>query len=163
MKTSKNLIIVGGVAAVVVVIIVVYLLIGSYSPAGTNYTAPEESSSQNVASSPTPIPPPESAPTPSPEPPPVTLPPPAHSSETFNVAISNFAYAPSEIHIKVGDKIIWTNEDSVGHTVTSDSGSELDSALFGKNETYEHVFNTSGNFTYHCTPHKFMTGKVIVE
>ena len=44
-----------------------------------------------------------------------------------NVEIINFAYQPSDITIKVGDTVTWTNKDSVGHTVTSDDGNELDS------------------------------------
>jgi amicyanin len=84
-------------------------------------------------------------------------------SKTYTMDIKGFAFANTELKIKKGDTIIWTNQDSVGHTVTSDSGSELDSPMIAKGETYSHTFNTVGTFNYHCTPHPNMKAKVIVE
>lgn len=82
---------------------------------------------------------------------------------TYSVSISGFEFSPSTKTIKVGDAITWTNMDSVRHTVTSDSGSELDSPLFGQGQSYSHTFNTVGTYTYHCTPHPNMKGTIIVE
>jgi plastocyanin len=79
------------------------------------------------------------------------------------VIISNFAYSPATITISVGDTIIWRNDDNVGHTVTSDSGSELDSPLLSKGDTYMHVFNTAGSYPYHCTVHPSMKAAVVVQ
>ncbi|HLC62853.1 MAG TPA: cupredoxin family copper-binding protein [Candidatus Nanoarchaeia archaeon] len=76
--------------------------------------------------------------------------------------ISGFAFNPGEITIKAGDKITWINNDDVKHTVTSDSGVELKSGLFGNGEKYEHVFNAVGEYSYYCEPHPNMKGKVIV-
>ena len=84
-------------------------------------------------------------------------------TETYNVGIKNFAFSPSEIRVKKGDTVIWTNGDSTSHTVTSDSGSELNSDFLSQGETYSHTFNEAGTFSYHCRPHTFMNGKVIVE
>src|SRR5690554_1115541 len=44
--------------------------------------------------------------------------------QTDKVAIVNFAYSPQTIHIKKGATVTWTNEDTNGHTVTSDNNSE---------------------------------------
>lgn len=85
------------------------------------------------------------------------------NSETSYVEIKNFGYSISELRIKTGDTVVWTNKDSVKHTVTSDSGSELDSSLLGKDEIYSRTFAESGTFDYHCTPHPYMKGKVIVQ
>ncbi len=79
------------------------------------------------------------------------------------VIIDNFAFSPATITISTGEKVVWRNDDNVGHTVTSDSGSELDSPLLSQGQTYEHTFNTAGSFPYHCTPHSFMTATVIVQ
>lgn len=78
------------------------------------------------------------------------------------VGISNFEFQPKELRISVGTKVIWKNEDSIGHTVTSDTGA-FDSRLFGKNETFEFTFNEKGTFTYYCRPHPGMKAKIIVE
>src|SRR3972149_6926496 len=55
--------------------------------------------------------------------------------------IENFAFAPSEIRIKVGSKITWINNDNAIHTVTSDSGgkTELNSKFLNKGDSYGHV------------------------
>ena len=113
----------------------------------------------------TPTPPPPVTVTP---PPPNTVTPPQTpptppAVTTVNVFISNFAYAPAELHISPGTTVVWTNNDSPSHTVTSDSGTELDSVLFGNGETFSHTFNSKGEFSYFCKPHLWMKGKVIVE
>src|SRR3989344_4238325 len=43
------------------------------------------------------------------------------------VSIQNFSFNPSTLAIKTGMKVIWTNNDAVPHTVTSDSGGLLKS------------------------------------
>jgi amicyanin len=84
-------------------------------------------------------------------------------AETTSVDIVNFAFSPQNIIIQVGDTVTWTNQDSAPHTVTSDSGSELDSELLSQGQSYSHTFNDPGTFEYHCTPHPFMIGTVTVE
>jgi amicyanin len=81
----------------------------------------------------------------------------------YNIEIKSFAFSPSELKISVGETVKWTNYDSVKHTVTSDTGNELDSQLLSKEEIYSHTFNTKGIYEYHCTPHPSMKGKIIVE
>ena len=82
---------------------------------------------------------------------------------TYNIEIKGFAYSPSELRIKRGDIVTWTNKDSIRHTVTSDSGSEMDSELLSQGETYSATFDSAGNYAYHCTPHPSMKARIIVE
>ena len=60
-------------------------------------------------------------------------------SGDYNIEINNFAFAPQELIVKVGSTVVWNNKDSVKHTVTSDSGTELGSELssinVGKKQT----------------------------
>ncbi len=81
---------------------------------------------------------------------------------TTQIVMSNFAYSPSTLTVKKGTKITWRNNDSVAHTVTSDQGEELSSALLGKGDEYNHVFNNVGTHTYHCAPHPKMRATVTV-
>lgn len=81
---------------------------------------------------------------------------------TNSVTISDFAFSPASITVKKGTTVTWTNQDSVAHTVTSDSGNMLDSPLFSEGETFSFTFNQTGTFTYHCTPHPQMKGTVVV-
>ena len=80
-----------------------------------------------------------------------------------NIEIKGFAFSPDTLTINVGDTVTWTNMDSAKHTITSDSGSELDSELLSKNQIYSHTFNTKGTYDYHCSVHTSMTGNIIVE
>ena len=77
-------------------------------------------------------------------------------------------YIPDRLSISVGDKIIWQNEDTAFHTVTSgkpESGSDnkFDSGMFSKGEEYSHEFRKSGTFDYFCLLHPWMEGTIIVE
>jgi plastocyanin len=80
-----------------------------------------------------------------------------------DVRIEDFAFAPANIVVDVGTTVTWTNYDSVGHTVTSDDGNELDSTLLGKNKTFSHTFDRPGTYFFHCTPHPNMRGLVTVR
>lgn len=80
-----------------------------------------------------------------------------------SVDITNFAFSPSELKVKKGDTVTWTNKDSVPHSIVSDSGSELNSPNLSKEQTYSHTFNQTGIFGYHCSIHSSMAGKIVVE
>ncbi|MEK6895468.1 MAG: cupredoxin family copper-binding protein [Nanoarchaeota archaeon] len=85
------------------------------------------------------------------------------SQNSKSVEIKSFAFSPSTLTVNVGDSVTWTNYDDVKHTVTSDSGSELDSEMLSKGQTYSHTFNTPGTYAYHCTPHPGMKGTIVVQ
>ncbi len=79
------------------------------------------------------------------------------------ITIKNFAFSPSSMTISKGSKVTWTNEDSAPHTVTSDSGTVLNSATLHSGDSFSFTFNTAGTFTYYCSIHPMMKGTVIVE
>jgi plastocyanin len=78
-----------------------------------------------------------------------------------NPSASQF-YVPPEITVSVGTAVTWTNDDATIHTVT-DKGGTFDSSIIAPAATWEHTFDTAGEFDYYCTLHPFMTGKVIVN
>lgn len=79
------------------------------------------------------------------------------------VEIRDYAFHPAEIRVARGVTVTWVNRDIDAHTSTSDDGSIWDSGLLSEDETYERPFDQTGQFPYHCTPHPFMKGVVIVE
>lgn len=83
-------------------------------------------------------------------------------SATHAVAIADFAFAPGTLTIRVGDTVTWTNNDSVVHTATSTSGA-FDSGDLQPGASYSMTFTAPGTFDYRCTPHPFMTGRIVVE
>lgn len=82
------------------------------------------------------------------------------------------AWAPNPVEVSVGQKIVWTNNDSVQHTVTSgspgspDSGQVFDSGLtklLNKGETFEWTATTAGEIPYYCQLHPTQVGSVVVS
>jgi plastocyanin len=84
-------------------------------------------------------------------------------SAAAQVSIRNFAYHPSPLTIKAGGTVMWTNDDSMTHTVTADDGS-FDSGFtqLRPGGTFSHMFTAPGTYQYHCSIHTFMHGTVIV-
>jgi plastocyanin len=81
------------------------------------------------------------------------------------VAIDGFAFAPTPVRVRPGGKVTWVNCEPVGtpaHTSTADGG-KWSSAPLEPGITYTVTFDVPGTFVYHCEPHPFMTGEVIVE
>jgi plastocyanin len=76
-----------------------------------------------------------------------------------NVMIHNFSFVPQIITVPKGTTVTWTNMDSTGHTVTSNT---VDSGPLGTGDTFSFTFNTPGTFSYHCSIHESMTGMIIV-
>jgi plastocyanin len=88
---------------------------------------------------------------------------PAASTSAANaVEIKGFAFNPPSITVKVGAKVTWTNQDSTGHTVTFDQGSDTSDTL-ANGATYSEDFATAGTFAYHCRIHPSMKGTVVVS
>lgn len=78
------------------------------------------------------------------------------------VNIASFSFAPTDLLVKPGTKVTWTNNDSVPHTVTADDGS-FDSGQLSPGASWSHVFSAAGVVAYHCSIHPSMTAKVTVQ
>jgi plastocyanin len=78
------------------------------------------------------------------------------------IVVRGFAFTPSEVTVRVGDRVTWINCDQEQHTSTADGG-QWSSPLISAGEAFTETFQTAGDFPYHCTPHPFMTGRVMVE
>lgn len=81
------------------------------------------------------------------------------------VAIRGFAFQPETLHVKPGTTVTWINcepETVDAHTATSDT--ELwQSPFLEAGAMYSYTFTAGGRFDYHCVPHPFMRGVVVVE
>lgn len=91
-----------------------------------------------------------------------TAAPKAAYSSNIQVAVRGFAFTPTELHVKPGTKITWTNFDNAGHTITSDTGA-FTSKILSKGQSYEYVFNKLGTYPYHCVLHPEMKAYIIVD
>ena len=98
----------------------------------------------------------------------------AQETEGVNVSIvkdaaikGDRAYQPNPVNVTMGQEVIWTNDDSQIHTVTSGTGPSnpelgvlFDSGILSPGDTFRHVFNQTGKFPYYCTLHPQMVGTV---
>jgi plastocyanin len=78
------------------------------------------------------------------------------------VSMKNIKFVPMEIHAKVGQKIMWTNDDPVAHTVTAQKGADFDSGTVNSGGTFSFTPKKPGTIDYLCTIHPGQTGKITV-
>ncbi|ABK76683.1 copper binding protein, plastocyanin/azurin family [Cenarchaeum symbiosum A] len=82
--------------------------------------------------------------------------------------VSGNCYIPSAISINRGDTVVWTNDDSGSHTVTSGDtrngpDGEFDSSLISGGDDYAVTFDTPGTYDYYCLVHPWQSGVVEVS
>ena len=75
---------------------------------------------------------------------------------------NGLSFDPPQINVPTGSIVSWTNSDSIQHTVTSDEQGLFDGGPIFPGDTFENVFDSAGEFGYHCAIHPFMTGVVMV-
>jgi plastocyanin len=72
-----------------------------------------------------------------------------------------WGYAPGTRTIAPGTWVTWSNDGQDEHSVTASDGS-FDSGDLAPSEGFSWFFDQPGTFSYVCTLHPWMTGKVIV-
>jgi 3',5'-cyclic-AMP phosphodiesterase len=86
----------------------------------------------------------------------------ATSNGASKVSIDNFTFTPSTLSVAKGTHVSWTNHDDIPHTVAEDNG-RFKSKPLDTGDSFEHVFLESGTFSYYCTLHAHMRGKIVVH
>jgi plastocyanin len=82
--------------------------------------------------------------------------------KVVRVTITNFTFRPARLEVSRGTRIIWTNQDSDPHTVSSSKGIWSSEAL-DTDGTFARAFTKDGTFPYYCKIHPFMQATVIVK
>ncbi len=85
----------------------------------------------------------------------------ANRGATVNVTIEGLQFLPSDLTVKVGDTVIWTNNDPFPHTVTA-SG-VLDSQEIPPGKSWKSSPATRGEVTYTCSFHPTMKGTLRIR
>ncbi|HEY4279162.1 MAG TPA: hypothetical protein VGM91_13150 [Conexibacter sp.] len=87
-------------------------------------------------------------------------PPIAHAAATRTVVLKNIAFSPGTVTVKRGSKVTWSWQDhGIAHNVT---GSSFHSGNRSSGK-FTVAFNKAGTFSYRCTIHPGMTGKIVVK
>ena len=77
-------------------------------------------------------------------------------------------FIPSMVTIDIGGEVIWENNDTAAHTITSGTAVEgpsgvFDSSLVMAGSSFSHIFDAAGTFDYFCMVHPWMAGTVMVS
>jgi plastocyanin len=81
----------------------------------------------------------------------------------IEVIIDNFSFSPKTFTAPVGATITWTNHDSVPHVATSADDQFKKSPVLKTGQRFSNTFATTGTYSYFCSIHPRMTGKIIVK
>jgi plastocyanin len=84
------------------------------------------------------------------------------SAASAEVKIDNFSFGPQTVTVPVGATVTWINRDDIPHTVVSTDG-VFKSKVRDTDETFSYTFAKAGTYSYYCSVHPKMTGKVIVQ
>lgn len=88
----------------------------------------------------------------------------APGPDTAFVVIQGFAFTPAQLTVAAGTRVVWVNCEPAGtpgHTTTVDAGA-WDSPTLSPKEVFS-VQAGPGTYDYHCRPHPFMQGQVVVQ
>jgi plastocyanin len=87
-------------------------------------------------------------------------------------SLTDTAFKPNPVEVKIGDSVTWINDDSQPHTVTSGQNGQPDgkfdsspnfNPLIPPGQTFKHKFTEgAGQYPYYCALHPNMVGTVSV-
>ena len=86
----------------------------------------------------------------------------AQTNDIVSVGMKDIKFVPEEISAKVGQKIVWTNNEDIAHNVTATDGADFASDTLRKDDTFEYTTQDAGTIDYVCTIHTGMIGTITV-
>ena len=78
------------------------------------------------------------------------------------VKIDNFSFAPQTLTVPAGTEVTWVNRDDIPHTIVSTDG-VFKSKVRDTDEKFSYKFTKAGTYSYYCSIHPKMTGKIVVQ
>jgi plastocyanin len=75
--------------------------------------------------------------------------------------LTNWHFDPADVTVSAGSTVSWHNRGHEEHSVTADDKS-FDSGLKKPGTDFDRTFAQAGVYSYHCTPHPWMTGRIHV-
>jgi plastocyanin len=88
---------------------------------------------------------------------------PASGGDPVQVEMKDILFVPENITARVGQTVVWTNQDDVEHDVKADKGADFESKALAKGDTYEAKMTEAGTIDYLCTIHPSQRGSITVE
>lgn len=96
-----------------------------------------------------------------------------NDTKEVTVRIIGNSFHPKTIDITPGTTVTWINEDvfsylagefsGIHNVVSTEGPTSLNSPMLAHAESWSYTFEEEGDYTYLCTPHPYMEGKVKVN
>ena len=81
---------------------------------------------------------------------------------SMEVRVDNFTFGPDTLTVPVNSTVTWVNKDDVPHVISSNDGLFKSKAL-DTDDKYSYTFSKAGTYSYYCSIHPKMVGKVVVQ
>lgn len=86
----------------------------------------------------------------------------AAQPQASEIKVDNFTFSPEVVTVPLNSTITWTNKDDVPHVIASTDGVFRSKGL-DTDDRYSFKFTRAGTYTYYCSIHPKMTGKIVVQ
>lgn len=98
------------------------------------------------------------------------------SGDAATIGMTDMAFTPTKVIVKVGQTVLWKNSSSVLHNVVDDASravnrsdiqlppgaKQFDSGYLQPGQTFSHEFTIPGTYRYVCTLHETSGMKAVV-
>jgi plastocyanin len=84
------------------------------------------------------------------------------TSNATQIEVKNFMFVPTQLTVKAGSTVTWTNKDEEPHAVVSDTGL-FKSGGMDTNESFSYKFDKPGTYHFACSIHPRMVGTIVVQ
>jgi plastocyanin len=90
---------------------------------------------------------------------------PVYGGLTFDGTVFTYEYnyTPQVVAVPKGTTLSWRNDGAVIHTATAQDLSWDTGDIPGGGAMASVTFDSAGTWTYNCTPHPWMIGRVVVQ
>jgi len=78
------------------------------------------------------------------------------------VRVDNFSFGPETLTVPANSTVTWVNKDDVPHVIASNDGLFKSKAL-DTDDKYSFTFTKPGTYSYYCSVHPKMVGKIVVK
>jgi plastocyanin len=83
-------------------------------------------------------------------------------SSPTEVRVDNFSFGPETLTVPSNSTVTWVNKDDVPHVIASTDGLFKSKAL-DTDDKFSFTFNKTGTYSYYCSIHPKMVGKIVVQ
>ena len=83
-------------------------------------------------------------------------------SASMQVNVDNFTFGPETLTVPANSTVTWVNKDDVPHVIAGNDGLFKSKAL-DTDDKYSYTFTKAGTYSYYCSVHPKMVGKIVVQ